>query len=410
MVSKFGGLLMTDLKNKIKQFINFFFYLISCLVIKKKNRIVFGAWLGDRFGDNPRFLIEWLAEKHPNEFELIWIGKPFVYEQLNMKDKIKFYKRNSMQGLFYSITAHYAFFSHSHHDISNLNIFGNCITVQLWHGIPLKRIGDDAIGYQSPNDFFSNFNKNKMVNYKFYISSSQENSNKLLSAFRQNSITADKILSIGQPRNDYLINQKDDTVTYKKKLYDIFPEIKDKNIITYMPTFRDVTAKNFSFKLLTGKEQEKLTELLQKHNAVILEKNHYAETGASKVNLSPSPYIKSLSDVPFDSQELLLATDLLITDYSSCYFDFLLLDRPIIHYAYDYQSYGSVDRGFYYDLENVCGGSIVKTDEELLESLDKNLSEPNLHKMDRNNTIDFLLNNEKGISNEEIYKHILTGH
>ena len=111
--------------------------------------------------------------------------------------------------------------------------------------------------------------------------------------------------------------------------------------------------------------------------------------------------------MPFDSQELLLASDLLITDYSSCYFDFLLLDRPIIHYAYDYQSYGSIDRGFYYDLENVSGGSIVKTEEKLLESLDKNLSEPDLHKRDREKTIAFLLNNEKGISNEEIYKHVL---
>ena len=398
---------MSDLKNKLKQFINFFFYLISCIVIKKKNRIVFGAWLGGRYGDNPRFLIEWLAEKHPNEFELIWIGKPNVAEQIKEKDIIKFYNKNSMLGFFYSITAKYAFFTHSHHDISNLNVFGNCITVQLWHGVPLKRIGDDSIGYQSPNDFFSNFNKNVMTNYRFYISSSQENSNKLLSAFRQFSITAEKILSVGQPRNDFLINQKDLTSMYKKKLYDIFSEIKDKNIITYMPTFRDVTANNFSFKLLKGKEQEKLTEILQKHNAVIIEKNHFAETGSSQVKLAPSPFIKSLTNVPFDSQELLLASDLLITDYSSCYFDFLLLDRPIIHYAYDYQSYGSIDRGFYYDLENVSGGSIVKTEEKLLESLDKNLSEPDLHKRDREKTIAFLLNNEKGISNEEIYKHVL---
>ncbi|ULT56460.1 CDP-glycerol glycerophosphotransferase family protein [Neobacillus drentensis] len=400
---------MTDLKNKVKQFINFFFYLISCLVIKKKNRIVFGAWLGDRFGDNPRFLFEWLAEKHPNEFELIWIGKPHIYDQLKKIDHITFYKKNSLQGLFKSMTAKYAFFSHSHHDISNLNVFGNCITVQLWHGVPLKRIGDDSIGYESSNDFFSNFNRNKMTNYRFYISSSQENSNKLLTAFRQFSITADKILSIGQPRNDFLINQKDFTSTYKKKLYDLFPEIKDKKIITYMPTFRDKTANNFSFKLLTGKEQEKLIEVLTKHNAVILEKNHYAETGSSRATLAPSPFIKSLTDVPFDSQELLLASDMLITDYSSCYFDFLLLDRPIIHYAYDYQSYGSIDRGFYYDLEDVSGGSIVKIEDKLLESIDKNLTEPNLHKSNRNSTIAFLLNNEKGISSEEIYQHILLG-
>ncbi|MCL6570973.1 MAG: CDP-glycerol glycerophosphotransferase family protein [Bacillus sp. (in: Bacteria)] len=398
---------MLDLKSKIKHSINFLFYLISCMVKKKKNRIVFGAWFGDRYGDNPRYLMEWLVEQYPQEFELIWIGKPAVIEQIGIINKIKFFKKNSLPALYYSITAKYAFFSHSHTDISNLNIFGNCITVQLWHGIPLKRIGDDAISYESHNDFFSKIKKNKMDNYSFYISSSQENAKKLLSAFQSFSITKDKILSIGQPRNDFLVTQKDDSSNYKKKLYHLFPSIKDKNIITYMPTFRDSTGKNFSFRLLKGKDLDKLLTILQKHNAVIIEKNHYAVSGADQANLTNSPFIVSLTNVPFDSQELLLATDLLVTDYSSCYFDFLLLDRPIIHYAYDYQSYGSIDRGFYYDLENVRGGSLVISDEELVESIDINLTTPDLYRGDRLNTISFLLDDEKGSSNQEIYKLIL---
>ncbi|WP_160722735.1 CDP-glycerol glycerophosphotransferase family protein [Bacillus sp. USDA818B3_A] len=396
------------MKYYIKQFINIIFYLISCLVVKKKNRIVFGAWFGDRYGDNPRFLVEWLSEHRPSEFELIWIGKEPVFTQISNHDHIRFYKKNSLTAMYYAITAKYAFFSHSHTDISNLNIFGKCITVQLWHGIPLKRIGDDAIGYQSQEGLFSQFKKKNMDNYRYYISSSQENADKLLSAFQSFNITRDKILSIGQPRNDFLIEQKDQSYRYKKKLYDLLPEIKDKTIITYMPTFRDATGKNFSFQLLTGKDQERLEGVLKKHNAVIVEKNHYAESGAVQGQAAVSPNILSISKLPFDSQELLLATDVLVTDYSSCYFDFLLLDRPIIHYAFDYQSYGSVDRGFYYDLEKVCGGSLVMTEEDLVASLEENLTSPDLHKADRTKVIEFLLNDETGISNEELYKRVLS--
>ncbi|MEH7374546.1 CDP-glycerol glycerophosphotransferase family protein [Neobacillus drentensis] len=398
---------MLDLKNKLKQSINYFFYLISCIVIKKKDRMVFGAWFGDRYGDNPRFLMEWLSEQHPGDFELIWIGKTAVIDQLSKNGKIKFIKKNSLRGLYYSFTAKYAFFSHSHTDISNLNIFGNCITVQLWHGVPLKRIGDDAIGFQSQESIINTIKKNKMDNYSFYIASSPENAEKLLSAFQSFSITEDKILSIGQPRNDFLIEQKEHSFLYKKKLYDLFPDIIGKKIITYMPTFRDKTGKNFSFRLLKGKDQEKLRNILEKHNAVILEKNHYAESGPGQDNTVNLPNIVSLTNVPFDSQELLVATDLLITDYSSCYFDFLLLDRPIIHYAYDYQSYGNIDRGFYYDLENVCGGSLVISEEELVNSLEDNLTNPNLHRGRRLKTIAFLLNDEKGKSSQEIYNRII---
>ncbi|MDQ0199783.1 CDP-glycerol glycerophosphotransferase family protein [Neobacillus ginsengisoli] len=396
-----------DLKNKMKQSVNFFFFLISLMVKKKNNRIVFGSWFGDRYGDNPRFLIEWLAEHHPNEFELIWIGNTSVLDQIDITDRIKFLKKNSLLGLYYSITAKYAFFSHSHTDISNLNIFGNCITVQLWHGIPLKQIGDDAIGHESQDDLFSNIKKETMDNYTFYVSSSLENAKKLLSAFQSFGITEEKILTIGQPRNDFLLVQKEHSIIYKNKLYDLFPKIKGKKIITYMPTFRDKTGNNFSFKSVKGQEQEKLVMTLKKHNAVILEKNHYAEPDSDHDELTSSQFIISLTDVPFDTQELLLATDILITDYSSCYFDFLLLDRPIIHYTYDYQSYGSIDRGFYYQLEDVCGGSLVNTKEELIESINDNFNTPELHRNERLNTLAFLLNDEKGISNQEIYKRIL---
>lgn len=394
------------LKNIMKQAINLLFFLTSCLIKKKKNRIVFGAWFGDRYGDNPRFLMEWLADSHPGEFELIWIGNRSVLEQMPVNKTVKFIQKNSPLSLFYAATSQYAFFSHSHTDISNLNIFGNCTTVQLWHGIPLKRIGDDAIGFEDDNGLFSKFKKDKMDNYSFYISSSMENAEKLLSAFQSFSITKEKILSIGQPRNDFLLEQKERSSYYKNKLYQLLPNIQGKKIITYMPTFRDKTENNFSFTQLKGEDRQKLRDVLEKHNVVILEKNHYA---ASLDHDQPgsSLFILSLNETPIDTQELLLATDLLVTDYSSCYFDFLLLDRPIIHYAYDYKAYGSIDRGFYYWLEDVCGGSIVKLEKQLAHSIDENLNDPGLHRNERLNTINFLLNDEKQKSNQEIYKRIL---
>ena len=76
------------------------------------------------------------------------------------------------------------------------------------------------------------------------------------------------------------------------------------------------------------------------------------------------------------TQTLLAASDVLITDYSSCFFDFLLLDRPIIHYLYDYDYYANKDRGLYYSYDEVNCGDVIFDEEHLLLSIEEALEHP----------------------------------
>jgi len=74
-----------------------------------------------------------------------------------------------------------------------------------------------------------------------------------------------------------------------------------------------------------------------------------------------------------DIQELLFISDILITDYSSVYCDYLLLDRPILFFTYDYEKFMKRGRGFYYDFKNIAPGPLIFTGKELIKAI-KNIS------------------------------------
>src|SRR5699024_2446441 len=103
----------------------------------------------------------------------------------------------------------------------------------------------------------------------------------------------------------------------------------------------------FQFSRLEIDNRKRIQELLQKENAVIIEKMHFADTLPYEKDIDKDITILSI-DPKENSEELLLVSDILISDYSSCYLDYTLLDRPIIHFAYDLGDYKTKDRGLYY--------------------------------------------------------------
>ena len=99
-----------------------------------------------------------------------------------------------------------------------------------------------------------------------------------------------------------------------------------------------------------------------------MEKQHYVQLQREDKGASSTERIINVSDN--DARELLASADILVTDYSSCFFDFVLRDKPVIHFMYDYDTYRDDDRGFYYDADYVRAGSIVKTKDELVSLID----------------------------------------
>lgn len=153
--------------------------------------------------------------------------------------------------------------------------------------------------------------------------------------------------------------------------------------------------------------RSKLDLILDKNNAVLIEKNH--NSGASNVKIYNSIDNKIFNienHCDLDTQELLLISDVLITDYSSCYMDYLILNRPIIHFAYDYKKYKENDQGFYYDLNDVAAGQVIINIDSLFQSIKDNLQNYNLDENRRENIKNKMLEYEEENSCTTICKHV----
>ncbi|MGL4663350.1 MAG: CDP-glycerol glycerophosphotransferase family protein [Culicoidibacterales bacterium] len=375
----------------MKQLLNILFYHLFglyCQVTRKKQGlIVFGSWMGQRYSDNTRFLAEFLAENEG--FQVVYILDKNV--EIDLPKNILRVNKNSCRSWLFIARAEYIFVTHGYSDISLPNVTKKLENiVQLWHGTPLKKIEDDNTGRFAYRFRENEKRKNK---YLYYLSSSTEMTKALLTAFHSYSCQKENILEIGQPRNDFLIknaNNKERIAEIKEK-YGIAKEAK---LVTYMPTFRDDNSEVHDFQNDTT-----LLTLLEKTGYALVSKSHFAASAQLKTMST-----NIINGSKFDTQELLLITDILITDYSSCYFDFAVMNRPIIHFAYDYEAYYQM-RGMYYQLEEATPGMVVKDLVELYKYV--SLITENIDQAVINNEkFHQYINFEQGNSCEQIMKLI----
>ena len=181
-----------------------------------------------------------------------------------------------------------------------------------------------------------------------------------------------KMLETGYPRNDFLYNfQKEDVEKIKKGLN--LP--LDKKIILYAPTWRDnqyYSVGKYRFDIQLDLEQMR-RELGQDY--IILLRMHYLIAE----NLDLSQYEDFAYDVSnyLDIRDLYIISDMLITDYSSVFFDYANLRRPIIFYVYDLDEYRDELRGFYFNLEDEAPGPLTKTTNEVIEQINKFMENEN---------------------------------
>ena len=213
-------------------------------------------------------------------------------------------------------------------------------------------------------------------------------------AFR---IDGNKIKSFGIPRTDYYFEDKD-----FKKLRENFdnkyPLAKNKKIILYAPTFRDNEGDNNVFNYL---DLEKFNNALSEEYVLAL-RLHPKINQFFKGDIDTKADFIDVSDYK-NEQELMLISDLLITDYSSIMIEFALLNKPIIFFTYDYERYLTKDRGFYYGFESNVPGDIVKTDDELI----KLIKEGNYNTEKRDSFLKMQFDYTDGNSSKRIVDFIL---
>lgn len=187
------------------------------------------------------------------------------------------------------------------------------------------------------------------------------------SAFRSAFDFNGDIIEQGYPRNDpfFWPDAKERAALTRSRL-----GIKNDNrtVVLYAPTFRDDERKGINWKQRIALDIEKLEAELSDDFVVVVRFHQLVRQSITTANLQRDDFLVDASTYP-DIQELLLASDVLITDYSSAMFDFAALQRPILFYAYDLAKYRGNLRGFYLDFENVAPGPILETTNEITDSL-----------------------------------------
>jgi len=354
------------IKKTIIMILGSLLYTISYLTPKNKKLWVFGAWFGEQYADNSKYLFEYV-NKNQTDIRAVWLTKNKEALQLVRNKGYEAYYMYSIKGSVLAMQARVGIVCTSYKDI-NIFFTSRMKFVQLWHGTPLKKIMcDNKISFRhigKTKEFFKRilFPFTKEV-YNIIISPSEEVSIKFESAFKAK---ADNIAITGYPRNDALFLENVNVPIYAK-----ISDLKRKNYKTgiYMPTHR--SEGKYDILNVFGENIDYINTCLKELNTILLIKVHFYHLKELKninINFSNIIFIND-DDIEQDIYTILGQTDFLITDYSSILFDYLLMDKPIIFAPFDKADYLKNDREFYYDYDLVTPGPKATNWEKVIENL-----------------------------------------
>ena len=362
------------LRNLIRKGINItkrIHYFINTIGQKvENNTIIFCCFDGKVYSCSPKAIYEYMINDNTyKDFKFIWSFKDIKkYEFLNNNRNTIIVKHNSKKYQKYLAQAKYWIFNYKIPDY--LYPKKNQVFVQCWHGTPLKRLGCDLTHFDNVLNTIDGMKKRYKIEaskFSYFLSPSKFASEKFISAWNLKDIKKENIIiEEGYPRNDFLFNYTEDDVKNVKQKLGI--ESDNRKIILYAPTYRanqHETGIGYVYK------EEIDFEKLQKQigqEYIVLFRPHYFIANVFDFEKYKG-FVYNVSNID-DINELYIITDLLITDYSSVFFDFANLKRPMLFYMYDLEHYRDKSNGFYIDL-NELPGKIVKTQDELEVEIEK---------------------------------------
>ncbi|MGO3152468.1 MAG: CDP-glycerol glycerophosphotransferase family protein [Galactobacter sp.] len=259
--------------------------------------------------------------------------------------------------------------------------------IQTWHGTPLKRIGLDIID----NTQGTMFSKSEVVDrYReegnkvtYFLSSSDFTTRCFSSAFNLDPTSAGPVVRTGNPRNDVLVLDRDRAAAARRAARADLGLAESARVVLYCPTWRDDrhdarTGYSFDNEL----DLSRLVDALEEDGGdwTVLFRAHYLIDSVEGLQAGDNRIV-DVSEVE-DINQLYLAADMLVTDYSSAFFDFSLLDRPMVFFMPDLEHYREQLRGFYLDVQELPG-EIVATQDELAAALKRAEKDPQRGAADR---------------------------
>lgn len=335
-------------------------YRLALPVVKTNERMVlFISFHGRGFSDNPKAIFEAMVQDERfKDYTFVWALKqkrPIEHARVIRYNgplyfwcllRAKFWVFNCKMPLYLQKKADQAY-------------------LQTWHGTPLKRLAHDIVRVEGQTFYRSKMSFEQMTHtydvdvarYNWMIAPNPFSYEVFQTSFR---IDEKRLLKSGYPRNDALFKQVDSLALKKKYGLPL-----DKKIILYAPTWRDnsFTDRGYTFEL---KVDFHLWQRQLKEEYVVIFKPHYLIS--SLPDMDVPGFVYSV-DAKADILDLYLVSDLLVTDYSSVFFDYALLKKPMYFYMFDRQDYSDVLRGFYFDVDEVLPGPIVEDELALLEAI-----------------------------------------
>lgn len=317
-----------------------FNYILSISFIKSKYIWVYGEWFGKKAHDNSYYAFK--AGVLNKKIKKIWITESKEIIDRMRSEGERCYHKFSIKGLYYQARAGVFFCCVNSKDFCFSSMTPRSVIFQLWHGLPMKKIGFDVRNRSFAKRALDLARSKITDNYTYIISPSPIFDKVLTSAFKMD---LSAVVRSNLPRCDgfYCDDKKKEEI--RKML-----RLKSKYVFFYLPTHRD-----------EGRQPETILKLIEfmvsndslfkVNDITLIIKPHYYEVG--NYYDFESGNVRVVTDFAFDLYSLLSISDALITDYSSVAFDYMVTGKPIFYYAPDYDEYISKDREMYFDYKEL---------------------------------------------------------
>ena len=316
------------------------------LFIKTDDRLIlFNSFGGRKFNDSPRVLFETMStDKRFLGYKFVWAFEEPEKFQIKGAESIKIdswkYFKTALKAKAW---------------VSSVNIErglhfkkNNTIYINTWHGAGTKKIGNACSG-RKDYDF-------SVVDLMLVQSSFERE------IFVRDFLCNPKaIRMVGFPRNDELFSLTEERKVELRKQFNI---PKGKKVILYAPTWRDSKDGGMSYEFNPPMNIEKWKRELSE-NYVMLFRMH---TLTTKFEMTYDDFARDVSQYE-NLNHILAISDVVLTDYSTIVYDAAIVGSPFMCFGFDYDTYKD-ERGFYYDLEEVYPGGVLRTEDEVLAAMD----------------------------------------
>lgn len=324
--------------------------------------VVFESFFGKQYSDSPKYIYEYLLKNYGDQYKFIWIIND---KSMKIPGNPKKVPRFSL-GYFYYITRAKYWVTNVRQPVW-FEKRDSQYLLETWHGTPLKKLGFDMEENYSASPTYKRQIYSQSRFWDCLVSANPFSTEAFHTCFLYEK---EKIIETGYPRNDilYAPNKEQIAAELKKKLG--IPA--DKKTILYAPTWRDDEyydhgAYKFNLALDLKRLQKEIGD-----EYVVLLRTHYFIADAIDVT-GMEDFVFNVCKYP-DIAELYLISDICMTDYSSVFFDFANLRRPILFFTYDLEKYRDILHGFYIDIQTEVPGPLLMTNDEVINAI-KNIDQ-----------------------------------